>query len=296
MHVTCKCQPLFVSKAKISVLQRGRPAQELSEKTLGGRIRAARKAAGLSSVELGRRVGIAHQSILRSELGQTAPEKRTLILLAQELKTDFGLPWLKPHAARSKGKLLDEGETTLSFGEKEREIIQRLAKQHGRTFEEQTNELVLEALMSRRLITDRVDTNVVFLADRVPRMVSMELLGEIAAGQPIEAVPRREKVDVPDIFIKSSREQFVLRARGDSMIDEGIHDGALLVCDATNTAKNGDMVVALIDGEQATVKKFYREKTRIRLQPANKLLDPIYVDPKRLQIQGVVVGIIRYRP
>jgi repressor LexA len=124
----------------------------------------------------------------------------------------------------------------------------------------------------------------------------MPLLGEIAAGQPIDAVPRSERVEIPETFINRTKEQFVLRARGESMIDEGIHDGSLLVCDVTNTAKNGDMVVALIDGEQATVKKFYKEKTRIRLQPANKLLDPIYVDPKRLQIQGVVVGIIRHRP
>jgi repressor LexA len=233
-------------------------------------------------------------TITHIETGQTTPTDRTLRLLAQELHSDFGRPWLRVYTQPA--ITMEPGEVPVYFGEEEHRIIGDLAKQESRAFADQVRELTLEALMNRRLITDHVDTNVVFLADRVPRMVTMPLLGEIAAGQPIEAVGRTETVEIPETFLKPTREQFILRARGESMIDEGIHDGSLLVCDVTNTAKNGDMVVALIDGEQATVKKFYKEKTRIRLQPANKLLDPIYVDPKRLQIQGVVVGIIRHRP
>jgi repressor LexA len=207
----------------------------------------------------------------------------------------YGL--LKPKdLAYFRGSEEEEGGLTIFLGEEEQKIIRKLAIQEKATFEDQVRDLVLEALMARGLATDRVDTNVVFLGDRVPKMVRMPLLGEIAAGLPIEAVARNEKVDVPETFVKSGRDQFVLRARGDSMIDEGIHDGALIVCDSTNTAKNGDMVVALIDNEQTTVKKLYKEKNRIRLQPANKLQKPIYVKPEQLQIQGVVVGIIRHRP
>lgn len=268
----------------------------MSRATLGGRIRAARKQAKLSAIALADRIGIKHQSLTEAERGGTTPEKRTLILLARELGSDFGEAWLKPYAKSGKASLLGEGEVAVFFGEEEHRIIHKLARQEDRSFEDEVRELTLEALMQRNLITDRVDTNVVFLADRVPKMVEMDLLGEIAAGGPIEAVPRNEKVEVPDTFVKRDRKQFVLRARGESMIDEGIHDGSLIVCDATNTAKNGDMVVALIDGSQTTVKKFYKEKTRVRLQPANKLLKPIYVEPSRLQIQGVVVGIIRHRP
>jgi len=283
-----------MSSEKLSPAKRGPKPKDLQRDTVGWRIRRAREKADLSIRQLGEKVGVSHASITRTETGVTKPDKTTLIRLAQELHDDFGLVWLRSYA-KSAGEL-EEGEAPVYFGDEEHRIINLLAKQESRTFSEQARELALEALMNRGLITSRVDTNVVFLGDRVPKMVSMDLLGAIAAGHPIEAVPRNEKVDVPDTFVRPGRNQFVLRAQGDSMIDEGIHDGSLIVCDATNTAKNGDMVVALIDGEQATVKKFYKEKTRIRLQPANKLLKAIYVQPERLQIQGVVVGIIRHRP
>ncbi len=236
-----------------------------------------------------------YKEVLRRGLSRNPLADKTKVIRELLGLQSYGL--LKPRdLAYFRGQADIEGGISIVLGDEEKKIISKLANQSGRTLEDEVNELVLEALLHRGQITDRVDTNVVFLGDRVPRMVTMKLLGEIAAGAPIEAIPRAEKVDVPDSFVKRDRQQFVLRARGDSMIDEGIHDGSLIVCDSTNTAKNGDMVVALIDGEQATVKKFYKEKTRIRLQPANKLLKPIYVDPSRLQIQGVVVGIVRHRP
>lgn len=256
----------------------------------------ARERLGLTTTALGKQIGVSNVTITYIESGKSNPSQRTLMLLAEALKDYFEIESLRPYAAKSKAMVLAEGEAVIYFGEEEHRIINKLAKQQNRTFAEEARELALEALMHRGLITDRIDTNVVFLADRVPKMVSMNLWGEIAAGGPIEAVARPEKVEVPDTFVKRGREQFVLRARGDSMIDEGIHDGSLIVCDATSTAKNGDMVIAIIDGDQATVKKFYQEKNRIRLQPANKLLKPLYVTPDRLTIQGVVVGIIRHRP
>lgn len=234
-----------------------------------------------------------------TELYDRAKARNELVNPTILVKELLGLADLKfvtsKEAAEFRGRAEEIGSVSIYLGEEEQRIIRKLAGKK-KPFEDQVRELILEALMSRGLITDRVDTNVIFMADRPPKMVNMPLLGEIAAGQPIEAVPRNEKVLVPDTFVKRGREQFVLRARGDSMIDEGIHDGSLIVCDATNAAKNGDMVIALIDGDKVTVKKFYQEKTRIRLQPANKLLKPIYIEPERLEIQGVVVGIIRHQP
>jgi SOS regulatory protein LexA len=235
-----------------------------------------------------------------TRLFDQAKKRNDLVTQTKVARELLGLAELKyvtsKEAAEFRGRPEEANRIAIYLGDEEQKIIRKMAAQAKVAFEDQARELILEALLSRNMITDRVDTNVVFLGDRVPKMVRMPLLGEIAAGQPIEAVARNEKVDVPETFVKPGRDQFVLRAKGDSMIEEGIHDGALIVCDAVTTAKNGDMVVALIDGENTTVKKMYREKNRVRLQPANKLQKPIYVDADRLQIQGVVVGIIRHRP
>lgn len=125
--------------------------------------------------------------------------------------------------------------------------------------------------------------------------VSLPLIGYIAAGKPIEAIenPLTTVLVSSDIVSKTKR-CFVLQVRGESMIEENICDGDYIVVQQQDTANDGQIVVALIDNEFATLKTLYREKDgRIRLQPANKKMDPIYVDPKSLQIQGVVTGVIR---
>ena len=119
---------------------------------------------------------------------------------------------------------------------------------------------------------------------------TLPLVGHIAAGSPIEAVENRESIDLEDLFSSHSG-AFVLRVRGDSMIDEHIRDGDLVVVEQRNTARNGETVVALLEDGEATLKKLYRENNRIRLQPANRAYEPIFVD--HVQIQGVVIGIIR---
>src|SRR6185503_16062407 len=119
------------------------------------------------------------------------------------------------------------------------------------------------------------------------------LLGVVAAGNPIEAVLNYETVCVPRDMIREGR-MFALRVRGDSMIEEQICDHDLLVLQAKQTAENGQTVVALIDGSDATVKKFYGNKQQVRLEPANPNYKPIIVKPpQRVQIQGIVVGVIR---
>ncbi len=119
------------------------------------------------------------------------------------------------------------------------------------------------------------------------------LLGTVAAGQPIEAILTHDAVAVPRDMIGQGR-TFALRVRGDSMIEENIQDGDTIIVSAQRTAQNGQMVVALIDGNYATVKKFYREPDFIRLEPANPQFKPIFIKtPERIEIQGIVRGLIR---
>ena len=124
------------------------------------------------------------------------------------------------------------------------------------------------------------------------RAVELPLLGYVAAGLPIEAVASNETIAVPEDFA-GKRDTYVLRVRGDSMIDEQIRDGDFVVVEDRKTADNGEMVIALLRGTDVTLKKFYRESGRIRLQPANAVMQPIFADPDQVQIQGVVVGVMR---
>jgi repressor LexA len=119
---------------------------------------------------------------------------------------------------------------------------------------------------------------------------ALPMVGHIAAGSPIEAIENPETIDLGEMF-KTSRGAFCLKVRGDSMIDEQIRDGDLVVVERRETARNGETVVALLDDGEATLKKFYKEGKKVRLQPANPAYSPIYV--KKLQIQGVVVGVLR---
>ncbi len=118
------------------------------------------------------------------------------------------------------------------------------------------------------------------------------LLGVVAAGLPIEAVLTRETITVaPDLF---ATRRFALRVRGDSMRDEHIADGDFIIVEPVENARNGDTVVALVDDNEATVKKIYHERHQIRLQPANENFQPIIVKPpQRVRVQGLVVGLIR---
>ena len=119
----------------------------------------------------------------------------------------------------------------------------------------------------------------------------LPLLGRIAAGQPIEAVSNPETISLAD-FVRS-KEVFVLEVRGDSMQDEAILNGDYVLVEKSKTAYNGEIVVALVDGTDATLKRFYREGENIRLQPSNAAMKPIIVPASTVQIQGKVIGVLR---
>lgn len=128
---------------------------------------------------------------------------------------------------------------------------------------------------------------------KTEQMIKIPLYGTIAAGQPIEAIQEKENIAVPKTKLPKVGDFYALKVAGDSMIDENIDDGDIVIVKNQPTADNGQRVVALIDNYEVTLKKLYREKNKIRLQPANPTIDPIFVKPSRLIIQGVVIDIIK---
>ncbi len=124
-----------------------------------------------------------------------------------------------------------------------------------------------------------------------PAVFSLPLMGRIAAGHPVEAVENPESISLQDIT--GSREVFVLQVKGDSMQDEHIVDGDYVLVEKAQTARNGEIVVALVDGADTTLKRFYKEGEQVRLQPSNAAMQPIMVPATAVQIQGRVVGVLR---
>jgi repressor LexA len=131
-------------------------------------------------------------------------------------------------------------------------------------------------------------------SNEFPRAVQLPLLGAVAAGMPIEMIAHGETLAVPEEFVRRPGGHYVLKVRGNSMIDAHVTDGDFVVVNERRSCDNGEMVIAMVNGSSATVKKLYREKDgRIRLQPANETMDPIYVHENDISIQGIVVGVLR---
>jgi repressor LexA len=125
------------------------------------------------------------------------------------------------------------------------------------------------------------------------RDTKLPLLGNIAAGSPIEAVENREEIDLESMF-KSKAGVYCLRVRGERMIEDHLCDGEYVVIERGENARNGEQVVALLDTGEATLKRFYKEPgNKIRLQPANATMEPRIVDAERCRVQGVVIGVLR---
>ena len=118
----------------------------------------------------------------------------------------------------------------------------------------------------------------------------LPLVGNIAAGAPIEAIEDPDHIEIGDMMPRN-KECYMLRVKGDSMIDEHIADGDYVIVEKRNTARDGEIVVAIINDNEATLKRMYRDGKRFRLEPANPNMSPIYTD--RLKVRGVVVGVLR---
>ena len=122
-------------------------------------------------------------------------------------------------------------------------------------------------------------------------LAELPLLGYVTAGKPVLLSEEQESVSVPTSMVRKN--SYALRVRGHSMIDDNIQDGDIIVIEKRESAANGESVVAMINGETVTLKKFYVERDGIRLQPANQEMEPIYLKNEEVQILGIVTGVIR---
>ena len=134
------------------------------------------------------------------------------------------------------------------------------------------------------------------------RLVRVPVIGRIAAGEPIpvpsaetwDNIASAETIDLTEGLTRGKREVYALRVKGTSMVDALINDGDIVLMEYTNTAENGELVAVWLKGErEATLKRFYRERDHIRLQPANIAMEPVYAEPENVEIQGKVIAVIR---
>ena len=172
-----------------------------------------------------------------------------------------------------------------------REIADAIGVNSMATVHEHLTSLEQKGLINRRRGATR---GLELVEDLMPAAghVRLPILGFIAAGKPIEPYTDPNAFfSAPPEMIRAKKKAFVLRVRGQSMIEDGILDGDYVVIEEQSTAINGDIVVAMLDNGLATLKRFYRESTRVRLEPANATMQPIFA--KNVQIQGRVVGIVR---
>ena len=131
------------------------------------------------------------------------------------------------------------------------------------------------------------------LAESAESVEGTPFLGRIAAGQPIDAIPQSETMKIPDNMLYS-KQGYVLQVSGDSMIDEGIYDGDYVVIEKSDTASNGDIVVALINNEEATLKRIEQQPDKVVLHPANANMSEMVYSPEEVNIQGILKGLLRY--
>lgn len=149
----------------------------------------------------------------------------------------------------------------------------------------------LKALERKGLITRESHmSRAIQLAESPQDRMSLPLAGQIAAGSPMLAVEQDERVDFTDLF--DSDDHFCLRVKGESMIEDQIADGDYVIVKRQKTCRDGDIVAALVDGQEATLKRFYKERDRIRLEPANSTMKPIYSN--NVDVLGVLVGVVRH--
>ena len=157
------------------------------------------------------------------------------------------------------------------------------------------HEHIKELIKKGFIIKNEYGARSIELVKSISNLVEVPLLGTIAAGQPIETIAEKETIAIPNNIFPKNGNFYALRVAGDSMIDENINDGDIVLIKEQNTAENGQKVVALIDNNETTLKKFYKEKGTIRLQPANKKIKPIIIKNDRpFAIQGIFIDIIKF--
>ncbi|KKQ37659.1 MAG: LexA repressor [Candidatus Woesebacteria bacterium GW2011_GWA1_37_7] len=173
-----------------------------------------------------------------------------------------------------------------------REIANALGVSSLATVHEHLQSLELKGLIKRKTGKTRAIELAKADIDYSQDGLEVPILGFIAAGAPIEPyTDPNATMPIPSAFVSGTKRTYVLKVKGESMIDEQIRDGDYVIIEQSETASNGDIVVALLDNGMATLKRFFKETTRVRLEPANAMMSPIFV--KNVRIQGRVIGLIR---
>ncbi|MDP2586685.1 MAG: transcriptional repressor LexA [Candidatus Komeilibacteria bacterium] len=171
------------------------------------------------------------------------------------------------------------------------EIADHLGVSSPATIHQHVKALEEKGYLKANIHQKRALEPVMLSAYRDSIAIDLPLVGLITAGEPIEAMEQHETMAIPSDFVANADNSYILKVKGRSMIDEGIWDGDYVIVERNHSPRDGDVVVALLDNAYATLKKFYRETNRIRLQPANPSMKPIYArDPL---IQGIVRAVIR---
>lgn len=150
---------------------------------------------------------------------------------------------------------------------------------------------VQEQVQSKQVSTKTGSSRTQLLQAR-EEILSLPLLGKVAAGQPIEALSHDEFIDVPPSMVRNPSKSFALKVQGESMIEDGIFDGDIILIQKQTSASNGDIVVATVENE-ATVKRIYQKSQQVELRPANSTMKSMWYTPDEVEIRGIVVGLIR---
>ena len=185
---------------------------------------------------------------------------------------------------------INDFQSRAGYAPSYREIGEELGLSSPATVHEHIQALVAKGFLTNDYNRAR-SIELVAIKPNWVQAVELALAGLITAGEPIEAVEDNETIAVPADLVADSANSYVLKVKGESMVEEGILDGDYVVVERNPSPANGDVVVALLNNAYATLKKFYRETNRIRLQPANSSMSPIYVQD--LIVQGVVKAVIR---
>jgi SOS regulatory protein LexA len=268
--------------------------------TFGDRLKAAFNTDEIA--EIARKMSKSYQAVKNYVEGRI-PSAEVLIEISNS--TNCSIDWLLTGKGEQK-KTLDvlknshknNGEDDLFIPvyleEHIEEKLRALAKDEKEAPEDIAAKLIIEALINRGIVTDQLEgIELKFFGEYEIKLIDIPLLGTIAAGKPIDVFGVQETVLVAEEFVIPGRETFALRVQGDSMSDQGILDKDLIIVMRCTTANPGQTVVALIDGDKATVKKFYRRGKHIVLRPANPLHQDIVIEAHRVEIQGIVIGLQR---
>lgn len=172
------------------------------------------------------------------------------------------------------------------------EVGEKFGLSSPATVHKHISNLVEKGFLRRSRRNSSRDLEVVDQRTEEPSLVRIPLLGTVAAGLPIEALDEHEEVTLPEDWLGRGR-TYALRVRGDSMIEEQICDGDTVVVESREMARNGETVIALVDGDSVTVKQYHRQGANIQLQPANPKYPVLTLPEDRVQIQGVVIGVLR---